>query len=306
MKWNKFSTHREFFIGFIKFINPVVTLQNAVRYRVELALCSTKLTPNEANKFTITTSNKNENQQKKEVNDTNNGINDELGEYAPIQLPVFDILSKKESYGNGTRRVFTSAFEGLKGILCHLSASDEMVSNNKNINFIAYDRPQYSSSELYRSQIIKRIFFLHNTAITPLMDIDYDNMYSNIIPKLSIILLIKKSIKETHLTHSSGKWLFTTTKKLKNQVQMVIDSIIEQGEFPENNDTSPGWIVKQHNHQDLISYANMLKVDTQTYDEKLIIYFHSANKHPVSISYELLSDEHATVNNKKIRSASHQ
>ena len=50
----------------------------------------------------------------------------------------------------------------------------------------------------------------------------------------------------------------------------------------------------------------MLKVDTQTYDEKLIIYFHSANKHPVSISYELLSDEHATVNNKRIRSASHQ
>ena len=179
------------------------------------------------------------------------------------------------------------------------------MSNNKNINFIAYDRPQYSSSELYRSQIIKHIFFLHNTVITPLMDIDYDDIYSNILPKLSIILLIK-SIKETHLTHLSGKWLFTTTRKLKNQVQIVIDSIIEQGEFPENNDTSPGWIVKQHNHQDLISYANMLKVDTQTYDEKLTIYFHSANKHPVSISYELLSDKHATVNNKKIRSASYQ
>ena len=95
MKWNTFSTHREFFIGFIKFINPVVTLQNAVRYRVALALCSTKLTPNEAKKFTVTTSNKNENQQKKDVNDTNNGIHDELGDHAPIQLPAFDILSKK-------------------------------------------------------------------------------------------------------------------------------------------------------------------------------------------------------------------
>ena len=45
MKRNKFSTHKESSIGFIKFINSVVTLQTAVISRVELALCSAKLTP---------------------------------------------------------------------------------------------------------------------------------------------------------------------------------------------------------------------------------------------------------------------
>ena len=67
------------------------------------------------------------------------------------------------------------------------------------------------------------------------MEIDYDNMYSKILIKLSTISLIK-NIEETHLNHSSRKQLLVTIKKLKQQAQMDIDFIIEQGEIPENND----------------------------------------------------------------------
>ena len=38
-----------------------------------------------------------------------------LDDYAPIQLPVCDISSKKVNYGNGTRGDSTSAFE----VKCH-------------------------------------------------------------------------------------------------------------------------------------------------------------------------------------------
>ena len=95
-------------MAFIKFINPVVTLQTSLRSRVELALCSVKLTPNKTKKFTVTNTNKKRKATIEDVNDTNNGINDELGDYATIQLPTFDISSKKVSYRNETRRVSTS------------------------------------------------------------------------------------------------------------------------------------------------------------------------------------------------------
>ena len=58
----------------------------------------------------------------------------------------------------------------------------------------------------------------------------------------------------------------------------------------------------QHIHKDFISYANTLKGDSQTYDDKLTIPSPSANKRPVSILYELLLDEEASVNKKKSKS----
>ena len=44
LKWNKFSTHREASIGFIKYVNTSITLQVSIRSRIELALCSIPLT----------------------------------------------------------------------------------------------------------------------------------------------------------------------------------------------------------------------------------------------------------------------
>ena len=60
------------------------------------------------------------------------------------------------------------------------------------------------------------------------MNIDYDNMYSDILPKFLTIPSIK-IIEVSCLTHSSEKLFLVTTKKMKQQAQIDIDSIIEQG-----------------------------------------------------------------------------
>ena len=69
-----------------------------------------------------------------------------------------------------------------------------------------------------------------------------------------------------------------------------------------NNDTLPGMTTNQHIHKAFISYANTLKGDSQTYDDKLTVPLPSANKRPVSIIYELLLDEEASANKKKSKS----
>ena len=81
-------------------------------------------------------------------------------EFDPIQLPAFDISMERVGCGNGKRRVSTMAFEVkchpdneaiLKRLLCRASASDDKLPNNDNINFVAYELPQYTPSELYRT-----------------------------------------------------------------------------------------------------------------------------------------------------------
>ena len=84
-------------------------------------------------------------------------------EFEPIQLPAFDLSTKKIGFGNGKRRVTTTAFEVkchpddaliLKHLFCRLSTSDDKALSNNHIHFVAYGLPQYTSSEFYRSQII--------------------------------------------------------------------------------------------------------------------------------------------------------
>ena len=67
LKWNKFSTHREASIGFIKFVNPNLTLQTAVRSRIELALCSMPLTSEETKNFSRPDEGKNAKQRMKQT-----------------------------------------------------------------------------------------------------------------------------------------------------------------------------------------------------------------------------------------------
>ena len=62
-----------------------------------------------------------------------------------------------------------------------------MLPRNENFNFVAYELPQYTFSDLYRSQIIKHNFFLHNLVVIPIVNIDsdimYQELYTNIIAK---------------------------------------------------------------------------------------------------------------------------
>ena len=91
------------------------------------------------------------------------------GEFEPIQLPAFDLSTKKIEYRNGKRRVTTTVFEVkchlddaliLKHLFCRLLESDDKVPSNSHIYFVAYVLPQYISSEFYRSQITKQNTFL--------------------------------------------------------------------------------------------------------------------------------------------------
>ena len=53
----------------------------------------------------------------------------------------------------------------MKRLLCRPCASDDTPPNNDNIHFVAYYLPQYTSSELYRTQILKQNNFFHNITI---------------------------------------------------------------------------------------------------------------------------------------------
>ena len=150
LKWNKFSTHREASIGFIKYVNTSITLQASIRSRIELTLCGMSLTEEDIKALVPLT----EGKKRKAPTD----IHSE--EFEPIQLPTLDLSTKKIGFGNGKRRVTTTAFEVkchpgdaviLKRLFCRLSRSDDKVPSNNHIHFVAYSLPQYTSSDLYRS-----------------------------------------------------------------------------------------------------------------------------------------------------------
>ena len=147
---------------------------------------------------------------------------------------------KKIGNGDGKRRVTTIAFEVnvypdktriLKRLLCRASASDDMPPNDDNIHLVAYSLTQYTTSELYRTQILKQNNFLHNIAAIPIVNIDPDTMYNEVNHKLVSSTSIK-GIEKTHPTHSRGKLLIVTTEKIKSASQQEIYQIINAGEIP--------------------------------------------------------------------------
>ena len=285
LKWNKLSTHREASIGFIKYVNTSITLQVSIRSRIELALCGMSLTEEDMKIIAPLT----EGKKRKAPTD----IHSE--EFEPIQLSAFDLSTKKIGFGNGKIRVTTTAFEVkchpddaviLKRLFCRLSASDDKVPSNNHIHFVAYGLPQYTSSDLYRSQIIKQNTFLHNIAVIPIVNIESDVMYAGLYQKLLSQPSIT-GIEETHLTHTNGKWLIVTTKKTKEQAQRDIDSLISNSEIPTSIENPPGRTSKAHTHADYISYADMLQGDTLKYNEAMTGPPPSSNKRPATISYDL-------------------
>ena len=86
---------------------------------------------------------------------------------------------------------------------------------------------------------------------------------------------------------------------MKLVAQLEIDNIINKGEIPMSNENSPGRIVSTNNHQDFITYADMLKGDTQTYNDNMMNPLPSSQKRPVSISYELANVEILKTKKKK-------
>lgn len=59
------------------------------------------------------------------------------------------------------------------------------------IHFVPYDIAHIVGEELYRQQILKQNEFLHNLVIIPVLNIDTNILYGNIIPKSRLIVSIK-------------------------------------------------------------------------------------------------------------------
>ena len=140
LKWNKLSTHREASIEFIKYVNTSITFQVSIRHRIELPLYIMHLTEEDTTLFLPSTDRK----MRKGSNESN------IDEFEPIQLPVFDLFTKKIGYGNGKRKVTITAFEVkyypndvliLQHIFFRLPASDDKVPSNNHIHFAAYSLP---------------------------------------------------------------------------------------------------------------------------------------------------------------------
>ena len=216
-------------------------------------------------------------------------------EFNPIQLSAFDLSTKNIGFGNGKRRVTTTAFEVkchpddaliLKRLICRLSASDDKVQSNNYIHFVAYDLPQHPSSEFYCSQIIKQNTFLNNIAVISIIDTDSDTLYDGLCQQLLSQPSIT-GIEETHLTHTSGKWLIITTKKTKDQAQRDITFFRSNSEIPTSIEHPPDRTSKVNTHADFIYYSAMLQGDTHKYNETMTGPPQSAQKKPVTISYDL-------------------
>ena len=147
LKWKKMSTHREASIGFIKYESPTIMLQTVIRSRIELALYSMPFTEEDI-KHLVTVIRGEKRKTTNELDSNETSITEPNGdcEYAPIHLPIFNLSTKNIHYGNGKRRVSTTAFEVkchpnnaalLKRILFKATTNDTMLPGSNNIHFVA-------------------------------------------------------------------------------------------------------------------------------------------------------------------------
>ena len=204
---DKYNTHREASIEFIKYISTAFTLQQVTKARVVNALMNLELTieeiftlsiiPEDAMVTSNTVSKKRctDGQPKVPEEDINNQI---------IFL-AFDLSTKKVGFGNSPDRVTTIAYE----IKCHpnhsallkvlLTRASILDKNPQTIHFILYGLINVSDSNTVKHQIIQQNQFIHNTTIMPIHNIDEDTMYSGFKENLENIPSVTNI--EKHISH---------------------------------------------------------------------------------------------------------
>ena len=72
---------------------------------------------------------------------------------------------------------------------------------------------------------------------------------------------------------------------MKPAIRIEIKQIINEGEISMLNEKPPWKIVSTNNHQNFITYADILKGDKGIYNDNMMNSPLSSQKHPVSISY---------------------
>ena len=134
MKHNKFNTHQENSIGWFKFTNSVLSLQQTTREYTINVLLNVYLSEDDIK--TLQTNDENKNEQYE------------------VRIPAFDIHHKIISNGNKSERITTSAYE----IYCHPTDSKKIkvllakyyVDPKKKFTFIPFGLAQMASNSTYR------------------------------------------------------------------------------------------------------------------------------------------------------------
>ena len=243
LNFNRFSTHREASIGFIKYVSTGLTLHHIAKARVATALLNVDLSNEDITSLQDTTTespihnhtNKRKpDGQPKEPETTNS-----------ITFPAFDLSTKRIGFGNGTNRVTTVAYEVkchpnhstiLKSLLIKASVLDPLPPSDTNIHFIPHGLIQSTDATTVKNQFTQQNRFLAQTGIIPIFNITDESMNGGTNGIKTRLLAIPSviGIEPTYLTDTTGKWLILVKKSQKDQTRRAIDTVINDTLFPDS------------------------------------------------------------------------
>ena len=166
---DKFDTHREASIGWLKNMSTITTLHNTARSKVASTLLDVTLTTVEVTQLTptlntssdddeITRHDNNNKKQRSNSGNTTSTKEVNIEDYPPLVIPAFDLSSSSVSYGNGKLRVKTTVFEVnfhpehlkiLKILLTRSSLNTDQ-NNYDNIQFVPYGLAQVAGEQVYK------------------------------------------------------------------------------------------------------------------------------------------------------------
>ena len=202
LTFNKFSTHREVSIGFLKYISNGLTLQYIANKRVIPALMKVDISEENIIALQQTTEN--------DVNNTQNNkrkpdgrLKNVTENQQRIVFAAFDLSTKRIGFGNGSNKVTTIAYEikhhpvhstMLKSLLIKSSVLDPIQPFDSNIHFISHGLIQSTDATIVKNQITQQNCFPGQTGIVPIFNIPEETINSGIKTRLlsipSVIRLI--------------------------------------------------------------------------------------------------------------------
>ena len=212
---NRFFTHREASIGFIKYVSTDLTLHHIAKKRVATALMKVELSPEDIFKLQETT-------DKTAIHNHSNkrkpdGQPKEAEHSKIITFPAFDLSTKRIGFGNGTKRVITVAYEVkchpthstiLKSLLIKASVLDPLPPSDTNIHFIPRGLIQSTDATTVKNQLTPQNRFLAQTGIIPIFNINEESTNGGTNNGIKTRLLAISSvigIEPTYLTETSEK-----------------------------------------------------------------------------------------------------
>ena len=168
----KFNTHKEDNIGWLKYVNPVISLHHTTREKLSDSLMLVRINDDEMTTMTNTSSENAINPQKQNE----------------LIIPVFDIHHKTVGNRNGTNIISTTACDiryfPEDSSLLKMSMERCPEDNNNNFTFIHYGLMQVTNAETYRRQIIFQNNFIASMAIIPIYGVTKTAMTEKVEEKI--------------------------------------------------------------------------------------------------------------------------